>query len=100
LKTAEEEKLFQELLALAADAGFRVVHSQEPDLLRGGAVGRIKDQELIVLDSRAGVKTKITLLVEALKKIDWRGRYLKPEIREILERTEEEKFKVQNPNDK
>ena len=88
MKAAEEEKLFQELLALAEDAGFRVVHSQEPDLLRGGASGRIKNQELIVLDSRAGIKTKIILVVEALKAIDWRGRYLKPEIRELLEKNE------------
>ena len=96
MKAAEEEKLFQDLLALAADAGFRVVHSQEPDLLRGGAVGRIKNQELIVLDSRAGVRTKIILVVEALKTIDWRGRYLKPEIRELLEKVEEEKLKGQS----
>lgn len=89
MKEAEEEKLFQELAALAADAGYRVIHSQEPDLLRGGAVGRIKDQDLIVLDSRAGIRRKITVVVEALKKIDLRGRYLKPEIRELLEKKEQ-----------
>jgi hypothetical protein len=100
LKEAEEEKLFQDLLTLAADAGFRVIHSQEPDLLRGGAVGRIKDQNLIVLDSRAGIRRKITVLVEALKKIDLRGRYLKPEARELLEKVEEEKLKGQSQNDK
>ncbi len=88
MKAAEEEKIFQDLLALAEDAGFRVIHSSEPDLLRGGAVGRIKNQELIVLDSRAGIRTKIAVLVEALKKIDWRGRYLKPELRELLEKAE------------
>jgi len=85
-------------MTLASEAGFRVIHSQEPDLLRGGAVGRIKGQDLIVLDSRAGIRTKITVMVEALKKIDWQGRYLKPEIRELLDKIEEEKFKVQNPN--
>ena len=81
----DKEKLLRELLELAERMEIRVIQSREAEMIQGGATGRLRDQNLIVLNPRAGLERKLEVIVQALKKVDWEGMYLKPEIRGLLE---------------
>lgn len=81
----EQKRLFLELRDLAERAGIQVIQTQDSSLIQGGATGRIRNQELVVLDSRAGFSRRIEILLQSLRKIDWNNQYLKPELRKLLE---------------
>ena len=51
-----------------------------------GGLCRLKEKEVILVDSRAKTKDKIQTLVEALRHFDLDNIYVRPAIRELLER--------------
>ena len=82
---AGQKRLYLELRDLAERSGIQVIQAQDSALIQGGATGRVRNQELVVLDSRAGISRRINILLQSLRKIDWNKQYLKPELRKLLE---------------
>jgi hypothetical protein len=57
----------------------------DEDTLSAGGLCRLKGQEIILVDTRAGAKDKIRTLVKALKHFDLDDVYVRPAIRELLD---------------
>ena len=54
-----------------------------------GGLCRVEGQYVIILNSKATVKEKIQVMIKALQQFDLRDMYIKPVIRELLERYSE-----------
>ena len=77
-----------QLEALAYGLGIEIRYEKIPqdDVAIAGGLYRLKGKNVIVIDSRATAKERIRTLVQALKPFDLSNVYIRPALREILER--------------
>jgi hypothetical protein len=77
-----------QLEALAYSLGIEVRYEKIPqdDVSISGGLYRLKGKNVIVIDSRAKAKDRIRTLVQALKPFDLNDVYIRPAVRELLER--------------
>ena len=77
-----------QLEALAYGLGIEVRYENIPqdDVTIYGGLYRLKGKNVIVIDSRAKAKDRIRTLVQALKPFDLTDVYIRPALRELLEK--------------
>ena len=77
-----------QLEALAYSLGVEIRYEKLPqdDVTISGGLYRLKGKNVIVLDSRAKAKDRIRTLVQALKPFDLTNVYIRPALRELLEK--------------
>ncbi len=78
-----------QLEALAWSLGVEVRYERIPqdDVAVSGGLCRLKGKNVIVIDARASAKERIRTLVQALKPFDLTDVYIRPALRELLEKT-------------
>ena len=77
-----------QLEELAYQLGINVRYERiaEEDLAVTGGLCRVKGEYVIIINSGTGLKDKIQTLVRALKKFDLNDLYIRPALRELMER--------------
>jgi len=77
-----------QLEALAYSLGVEVRYEKIPqdDVTISGGLYRLRGKNVVVIDARATAKERIRTLVQALKPFDLSDVYIRPALREILER--------------
>lgn len=77
-----------QLEALACSLGIEVRHERIPqdDVAIAGGLCRLKGKNVIVLDARAAARDRVRTLVQALKPFDLGNVYIRPALRELLEK--------------
>jgi len=77
-----------QLEALAWSLGVEVRYERIPqdDVAIAGGLCRLKGKNVIVIDARASAKERIRTLVQALKPFDLTDVYIRPALRELLEK--------------
>jgi hypothetical protein len=77
-----------QLEALAYSLGVEVRYEKIPqdDVTISGGLYRLKGKNVIVIESRATTKDRIRILVQALKPFDLANVYIRPALRELLEK--------------
>ena len=77
-----------QLEALARSLGIEVRHERIPqdDVAIAGGLCRLKGKNVIVLDARAAARDRVRTLVQALKPFDLSNVYIRPALRELLEK--------------
>lgn len=77
-----------QLEALAYGLGIEVRYEKIPqdDVTISGGLYRLKGKNVIVIDSRAKSKDRIRILVQALKPFNLNDVYIRPALRELLEK--------------
>jgi hypothetical protein len=77
------EKLLEELYALAKQLGYSV--RREPGSFRGGAC-IVRDQRHIIINRSMPLEAACVILARALCQLDVQDTFLKPAVRDIIER--------------
>lgn len=77
-----------QLEALAYSLGIEVRYERMPqdDVPISGGLYRLKGKNVIVVDARAAAKDRVRTLVQALKPFDLSNVYIRPALRELLEK--------------
>ncbi len=77
-----------QLEALAYSLGVEVRYERIPqdDVTISGGLYRLKGKNVIVVDARATAKDRVRTLVQALKPFDLTNVYIRPALRELLEK--------------
>jgi hypothetical protein len=77
-----------QLEALAYGLGVEVRYEKIPqdDVTITGGLYRLKGKNVIVIDSRTQARDRIRVLVQALKPFDLTDVYVRPALRELLEK--------------
>jgi hypothetical protein len=77
-----------QLEALAYGLGIEIRYEKIPqdDVTTTGGRYRLKGKNVVVIDSRATTKDRIRILVQALKPFDLADVYIRPALRELLEK--------------
>jgi acetyl-CoA carboxylase alpha subunit len=77
-----------QLEALAYGLGIEIRYEKIPqdDVTIAGGLYRLKGKNVIVIDSRAKAKDRIRTLVQALKPFDLTDVYIRPALRQMLEK--------------
>jgi hypothetical protein len=81
------EEVVRELLNVAERAGISVrVEPLDPDLFetRRGGMCRIEGVRTIVVDARAPIEEKISVLLRALGQVELDAIYMRPELRDRI----------------
>ena len=74
------EELAEKLEILVRDENINIEESSS-----SGGLCRVEGQYVIILNSKATVKEKIQVMIEALQQFDLGDMYIKPVIRELLD---------------
>lgn len=81
---------FEELAEkLGIEVRYENVTMDEPS--GTGGLCRIKEKYVLIIHSRATLKGKICVMIDAFKHLDLSDQYVRPAIRELLETQEEDK---------
>jgi len=77
-----------QLEALADGLGIEIRYEKIPqdDVTIAGGRYRLKGKNVVVIDSRATTKDRVRILVQALKPFDLADVYIRPALRELLEK--------------
>jgi hypothetical protein len=84
----DDHTALSQLEGLAYMLGIPVRYEKiaEEDVANAGGLCRLKGECVIIVNSRAAVKDKVQTLVKALKNFDLNDVYMRPAVRELLER--------------
>ena len=84
----DDHAALDQLEALAFRLGIQLRYEKikDEDVTSSGGLCRFRGKDVLVIHSRATTKEKIKVLVEALKKYDLDDVYIRPAVRELLER--------------
>ena len=84
----DDHAALSQLEGLAYMLGISVRYERiaEEDVVNAGGLCRLKGECVIIVTSRAAVKDKIQTLAKALKNFDLHDVYVRPAVRELLER--------------
>ncbi len=74
------EELAEKLEILVRDENINIEESSS-----SGGLCRVEGKYVVILNSKATVKEKIQVMIQALKQFDLTDMYIKPVIRELLE---------------
>jgi hypothetical protein len=93
LQGLDERRLLDQLEELAHDLSIPVRYEAitGEEVFTTGGLCRIKDEYVIIIESRAPTEEKVRALARALKHFDLSQVYLKPALREFLESLPEER---------
>jgi hypothetical protein len=61
------------------------IKPEEDEIIISGGLCRVKGNLVIIINTRANTKTKIQVMLEALKHFDLSAVYIRPALRELLE---------------
>lgn len=77
-----------QLEVLADGLGIEIRYEKIPqdDVTIAGGRYRLKGKNVVVIDSRATTKDRVRILVQALKPFDLADIYIRPALRELLEK--------------
>ena len=75
-----------ETLAYRLGIQVRYEHLEGETGFPAGGLCRVRDRQFIIVNSRAPTAEKIQTLTRALRRFDLSGIYLKPALRDLLER--------------
>jgi hypothetical protein len=77
-----------QLESLAYGLGIEIRYEKIPqdDVMTAGGLYRLKGKHVVVIDSRTTTKERIRILVQALKPFDLTDVYVRPALRELLEK--------------
>lgn len=85
----DDDTALNQLEGLADKLGIPIRYEIIQDELTGlGGLCRIEGKYVLIIHSKATAKEKIQIMIEALKRFDLADIYLKPALRELLERHE------------
>ena len=89
----DDTKILSQLEELTHQLGIQVRYEslKKEGTFSPGGLCRLKGEWLLIINSRAGVKDKIEALASAVNRFDLSQRYLKPGLRDFLERFSEKK---------
>jgi len=84
----DDHTALSQLEGLAYMLGIPVRYEKIPeeDVANAGGLCRLKGECVIIVNSRAAVKDKIQTLAKALKNFDLHDVYVRPAVRELLEK--------------
>ncbi len=84
----DDHTALSQLEGLAYMLGIPVRYEKiaEEDVANAGGLCRLKGESVIIVNSRAPLKDKIQTLTKALKNFDLHDVYVRPAVRELLER--------------
>jgi hypothetical protein len=84
----DDHTALSQLEGLAYMLGIPVRYEKiaEEDVANAGGLCRLKGECVIIVNSRAAVKDKVQTLAKALKNFDLNDVYMRPAVRELLER--------------
>ena len=86
----DDHAVLSQLEGLAEQLGIQIRYEKitEEELTSAGGLCRLKGESFIIVNYRATTKDKIQALVRALKNFDLDDVYIRPALRELLERIE------------
>jgi hypothetical protein len=84
----DDHTALSQLEGLAYQLGIQIRYEKivEDELTSAGGLCRLKGESVIIINSRATTKDKIKTLGKALKNFDLSNVYIRPAIRELLEK--------------
>lgn len=84
----DDHTALSQLEGLAYVLGIPVRYEKiaEEDVVNAGGLCRLRGERVIIVNSRLSVKDKIHTIAKALKNFDLHDVYVRPAIRELLER--------------
>lgn len=88
-KTArQEERFLPHLESLAQKLGIKIRQEDTGfgDISGPGGLCRLKGDYLLIIHPLASAEEKVRLLVRAIKRFPWREMYIRPAVRELLEK--------------
>lgn len=68
------------------------IKPEEDEIVISGGLCRVRGNLVIIINSKITTRNKIQALVEALKHFDLDGVYVRPALRELLEKEQESNF--------
>ncbi len=85
----DETVVLGHLEALAHTLGIQVryEHIESETAFPSGGFCRIRDKQVIIVNTKATVGEKVQTLIRALRRFDLSNIYLKPALRDLLEKT-------------
>ncbi|MFB3924513.1 MAG: hypothetical protein ACE14T_00535 [Syntrophales bacterium] len=86
--------LLVQLEELAYKLGLKIreEHIAEDEVPVVGGLCRIKDENVIIINSKAAVKDRIRVLIDVFSRFDLNNIYIRPALREMLERQKNIRF--------
>jgi hypothetical protein len=86
----DNHTVLSQLEGLADQFGIQIRYEKivEEELTSVGGLCRLKGECFIIINSRATAKDKIQALAKALKNFDLNDVYIRPALRELIERIE------------
>ena len=82
----DDDTVLNQLEGLADKLGIPIRYEIIQDELTGlGGLCRIEGQYILIIHSKATVKDKLNIMIEALRRFDLSDIYLKPVLRELLD---------------
>jgi len=81
-REAREQQLYEDLKSLLEDLGWSVTLARTLDGPGGHCL--VRGQRRCILQSRLGTAEKVDILVDALRREDLDGVFLRPELRELV----------------
>jgi len=84
----DDNSALSQLEGLAHQLGIQIRYEKiaEEELKSTGGLCRVKGENVIIINSKATTKHKIKTLGKALKNFDLSNVYIRPALRELLER--------------
>ncbi len=85
----DDKAVLEQLEALAYTLGLQIRYErlESESGYSPGGLCKVRDRQMIFIHSSAPVREKIRILIQALKRFDLSRVYLKPALRDLLEKT-------------
>jgi hypothetical protein len=85
----DDNTALSQLEELADKLGIPIRYEKIEDELTGmGGLCRIEGNYILIIHSKAGVKEKVQIMIEGLRRFDLNDIYVRPALRELLEENE------------
>lgn len=91
-KSSQDQKLLEQLEELAQKLDLKVRYEQirKESRFYPGGLCRVKDEDIIIINSKAPLEDKINTFVEALGNIDLSNVFMHPALRDLFKAESEE----------
>jgi uncharacterized protein (DUF111 family) len=82
----DEEEIIEQLEDLAQRLGIKVRYEElkKEGVFSPGGLCRVKDEDILIVNSKASVQDKMQVLAKAVTSFDLGGVYMRPGLREFL----------------
>lgn len=91
-KSSQDQKLLEQLEELAGKLDLKVRYEQikKESRFYPGGLCRVKDEEIIIINSKAPLEDKINTFIEALGNFDLSSIFMHPALRDLFKTESEE----------